>query len=355
MDKKIFFVTITMNGGGTERVIAILANRFIELGYQVSIMMIAGNGVEYELNPQIQIMHISNPSNGSLIERMKRVSKMRKVFKDNHEAVIYGMGTVAAMFTLVATLGLRNNIIVSERNDPNRVNLKPITKSVRFIRNVLYRRAKKLVFQTEDAKKCFPEAIQKKSVVIFNPLDKGIIDAYEGIRENTIVTAGRLTAQKNHMMLINVFAEFVKQYPDYQLKIYGVGELKETLQNRINELGLQDKAELCGFCEYLHEEIRKSGMYVSSSDWEGISNSLVEALALGIPTIATDCPVGGSRTCVKDGVNGFLIPVNSPEILLDRMCKLATDEELKRRFSKEAVRVRKEFGVEKIADEWRNL
>ena len=118
---------------------------------------------------------------------------------------------------------------------------------------------------------------------------------------------------------------------------------------------MQDKAELCGFSEHLHEDIRKSGMYISSSDWEGISNSLVEALALGIPTIATDCPVGGSRACIKDEYNGFLIPVNNPRILLDRMCELAQNETLCERFSKEAVHVREDFSVEKIADEWRNL
>ena len=280
---------------------------------------------------------------------------MRKAFCKNRDAIVYGMGTVAAMFTLTAAFGIRNKVIVSERNDPNRVNHKPITGTIRFVRNMLYLGAKRIVFQTEDAKKCFPARIRNKSVVIFNPIDKGLPDAYEGIREKTVVTAGRLTAQKNHIMLINVFADLVKIYPEYRLKIYGMGELKETLESRINELGLQDKAELCGFSEHLHDDIRKCGMYVSSSDWEGISNSLVEALALGIPTIATDCPVGGSRTCVKDGINGFLIPVANPEVLLEKMCMLAANEELSKRFSTAAVHVREDFSVEKIADEWRKL
>lgn len=354
-ENSICFVTIAMKGGGTERVIALLSNQFVKLGYTVTIMMIADHGVEYELSPKIHIVEISGPSNGKITERIRRICKMRGFFSANKGITIYAMGTVAAMFTLAASVGLRNRIIISERNDPNRVNHKPITKKIKLLRNILYKRASKIVFQTEDAKKCFPERLQRKSVVIPNPAPEHMPEANTGIREKVVVTAGRLTKQKNHELLIRAFTEFSKKYKEYSLKIYGVGEMEAELQSLIEELHMRDRIFLCGFSNQLYEDIRKCFIYVSSSDWEGISNSLVEALALGIPTIATDCPVGGSRMCIRDGINGFIIPVGNKDALIEKMELLASNEELAEKMSQEAVHIKNELSVVKITDKWRYL
>lgn len=351
--KKIIFVTISMRGGGTERVISVLANRMVDMGHNVTILMIADPTIEYDLDERISTVCVSKATGGSLIGRIKRIWNMRKVFAQNRNAKIISMGTVANMFSLLASVGLTNPITISERNDPNRLNHRPIKNYEVWVRNLLYRRADKVVLQTEDVLDCFPDSIRKKSEVIPNPVPYNMpFPVLMEERTNTIITAGRLTEQKNHKLLLDVFAEFSAQFPEYRLNIYGRGELEKVLQKQIAELQLQEKVKLCGFCNSLYEQLGKGGMFVLSSDWEGISNTLLEALAMGIPTIATDCPVGGSRVCIKDGENGFLIPVRDEQALLDKMRLLASDTELRKKFSRNAMLIREEFSEIRITKLW---
>lgn len=349
----IIFVTISMRGGGTERVISILANRMVEMGYSVTIVMIADPTIEYTLDERIDTVCVSKPTGGSLLERMKRIWNLRRVFVQKQNARIISMGTVANLFTLISTLGLSGSVIVSERNDPNRLNHRPIKKYEIWIRNILYRRADKVVLQTEDVLQCFPIAIKKKSVIIPNPVPAEMpIPTPIEKREKRIIAVGRLTEQKNHKLLIDAFAEFNKKFPDYVLNIYGRGELEQELQGQIKDLHLQDNVSLCGFCSNIYDILGMGEMFVLSSDWEGISNTLLEALAMGIPTIATDCPVGGSRVCIKDGENGFIIPVKDKGALVQKMMELASNLELRKRLSKEAVRIREDFSEERIVSRW---
>ena len=350
---KIIFVTISMRGGGTERVISVLANRMAVMGYEVSIMMIADSKVEYELNEKIRVISVSQATGGSIVGRIKRIWNMRQEFACDKSAKIISMGTVSNLFTLVASIGLTNSIIISERNDPNRLNHRPIKKYEVFLRNLLYRRADRVVLQTKDVIEIFPAAIRKKSVVIGNPIPDGLPEPLQiQKREKTVVASGRFIPSKNYKMLIDVFADFSKQFPEYRLKIFGKGETEAESRKQIEELGMQDKILLCGFSNNIYEELGKGGMYVSTSDTEGLSNALLEALAMGIPTIATDCPVGGTRMCIRDGVNGYMIPVQDNKSLLEKMINLASDIELRERFSQNAMKIREDFSEEVITKQW---
>ncbi len=353
---RIIFVTISMAGGGTERVISILANKYCELGIPVTILMLAGNQVAYELDNRIQLINVSGATGGSLVGRVKRVSKLRAFFKENKDAKIIAMGTVAAMFTLLSKMGLHNKIVVSERNDPNRLNHRPIRFSEKALRNILYRGATRIVLQTEDVKAFFPQYLIRKSIVIPNPISESIPEvSVNDYREKTVITAGRLTEQKNHKLLIDAFKEFESSHPGYRLRIFGEGELKEQLQKHIISSSLQEKAYLEGFTSDLYGELQKGGMYVSSSDWEGISNSLVEAMAMGIPTVATDCPMGGSRMFIDNMKNGILVPVNDKETLVGAMSYMADHADTVRGMSENAMEIREKIGVERIAEQWLEL
>lgn len=350
---RVIFVTVSMRGGGTERVISILANRMIAMGHPVTIVMIAESSIEYKLDDRIETVCVSGATGGSLIGRVKRLWRMRKEFCRDSGAQIISMGTVANMFTLLASFGLPNEVVVSERNDPNRLNHRPIKSFEAELRNFLYKRADRIAIQTPDVLNCFSKEIQKKCVVIPNPLpDNMPVPKKVPEREKTILTAGRLTEQKNHNLLVEVFADFSQYFPEYQLHIFGRGELEATLKRKIEELQMQDKIFLRGFSDHLYDELGKGGMYVSTSDWEGISNSLLEALAMGIPTIATDCPMGGSRMCIDDSINGYLIPVQDKETLLNKMLELAGDEKKRISFSENAIKVRQQFSTDLITKSW---
>ena len=110
-----------------------------------------------------------------------------------------------------------------------------------------------------------------------------------------------------------------------------------------------------GFCNDLYNKLQNEGIYVSCSNWEGISNSLIEALAIGIPTIATDCPVGGSRMFIKNRENGILIKVNDKQGLVQAMNDIADHAELEQQLSKSAMKIREKLSVEKIGGMWLEL
>lgn len=354
--QKVIFVTISMRGGGTERVISILANCILKMGYEVTIMMIAEPGIEYELDSRIRCVCVSEATNGSLLGRFERIRKMRKEIKQDQDAYVFGMGTVASMFTVVAAMGLKNKVVVSERNDPNVFNGRQIRKAEEILRNILYSCAKYVVLQTFDTMECFPKRLHKKCVVIGNPISNNLPNPgnYEE-REKTILDVGRLISTKNHQMMIRVFARFCEMFPEYKLLIFGDGPEKQKLQDLIDDLHLQECVFLKGFSDSIYEELKKGGIYVSTSITEGISNSLIEALAMGIPTVATDCPVGGARACIQDGQNGFLIPVNDEEQLLNRLEKIVMEKALQKKFSENSVKVRNDYSEETISKEWLGL
>ena len=351
--KEIIFVTVSMGGGGTERVISVLANYYASIGKTVTILMIADNRIEYKLDDRIEVKAIARATGGNLKSRVERIINLRRNIKEQNGAGVIAMGTVTAMFTLLATLGLSNNVVISERNDPNRLNHKPIRRTVKLLRNILYLRAKAIVLQTEDVKECFPKCLVKKSVVIPNPLPRDLPCIDESTdREKTIITAGRLTEQKNQKLLIRAFGRIVPKYPEYILKIFGRGEMEKELSDMIRECRLEGKVYLKGFSDNLYCELAKGGIYVSTSNWEGISNSLAEALAMGIPTIATDCPMGGSRMLISNGHNGILIPVEDEDALVCAIENYISDISFRHKVSMKAIELREALSEGRIAGKW---
>lgn len=344
---KIVFVVSALHGGGAERVIATLAGRFAMLGDQVTILMTAGNESVYPLHPHVELLSIGQPSQGSLAVKIRRLLRMRKYFKAHRDSRIVSFSTSINLFTIIAALGLKNRVIVSERNDPNQC-------AYQKLRNLIYGFCRGFVFQTEQARACFPEKIQKRGVVIPNPVRKELPEPYAGRREKKIAAAGRLEPQKNHMLLLEAFAGFHERFPDYTLHIFGKGSLEHSLKERAAALKIEDKVIFEGFQSDILERINTYGMYVLSSDYEGISNSLMEAMALGLPCISTDCPIGGSAMCIQNGENGLLVSVGDAKALQAAMERVAGDNDFASRLGEHGIKIREMFAEEKIAGTWRD-
>lgn len=341
---KIVFVVPDMAGGGTEKVISLLANEYVRRGIEVSILSFAGTQQAYALDERVETVSAGGPSGGNPKVRLKRLLFMKKYLKQKKGCYIFSFSTIGTGFIVLSTLFGGRKMLVSERSDPKEYDHK-------LYRDFFYGFADCLVCQTEEAIACFPKRLQRKALVIGNPVDEAVPERFEGVRARKITTAGRLEAVKNHRMLIEAFALFSKDCPDYTLDIYGKGSLEEELRLAAKEKGIADKVIFHGFCSNVKEEIRDSSMFVLSSDYEGISNSMVEAMAMGIPVIATDCPVGGCRTYIKDGENGLLVPPKDVLSLAEAMKRLARDKELSEKISVNAQNVRKEYSLQKIADQ----
>ena len=205
----------------------------------------------------------------------------------------------------------------------------------------------------EKSAEFFPKPVRRKVICLKNPLNPAFVrKRYEGEREKKIVAVGRVDANKNHEMIIRAFAEVADRYPDYRLEIYGEGELRTSLQVLVKELGLEGRIILPGSISDVAEHIYRASIFVLSSYSEGMPNTLIEAMALGIPSVSTDCPCGGPAELITNGENGFLIEPGNQGELQDILQKLMDDDHLAMKVGKNAAKLQEELNPETINKLW---
>lgn len=353
MKKKILFVNTSLTSGGSERVMTLLANEFADRGYEVVMALVRDLKPDtYQLDSRIECIRFDYKTKKKYLAAVRKVRMLRSLMmRGQFDAVVSFMYDINVA-TLLSAWRLKIPVIVSERNNPG---ARKVSAFYHWAEYRLYRTARYMVFQTEQVKRMFPDTIQKKGVVIPNPINDALPLPYEGVRKKQIVAAGRLRRQKNFSMLIKAFAAFHRDYPEYVLTIYGIGPLKEQLESEAAGEGVKDFVQFPGYISGIAEVMRGAAMYVSSSDYEGISNSMLEALAMGVPCICTDCPVGGAAMVMQSGINGILVPVGDELGMCEAMKKIAGDEQYAENLSRNAVKVRDDYSIEKIADQWESL
>ena len=144
-------------------------------------------------------------------------------------------------------------------------------------------------------------------------------------------------------------------FPEYVLEIYGKGEQQEELEKYAKELNISDNVKFMGQKANVQTYIVNASVFVSSSDFEGMSNSMLEAMAIGLPVVCTDCPIGGARMVIKNNINGILTPVGDDRIFADEIIGLLKNPEKAKRLGKQASELREQLNVKKIAKEWEKL
>ena len=348
MKKKICFAMTSIIGNGVTRVVSILLDEIDYDQYDVSVLLTRKISHARALNPKARILEVSKDLGSGIRGKIDNVCELHQILKKENFDVIFALGDYAAMYVLLACYGIRAKRIVSERNDPNR---EPDKKMFRRLRDILYRSADAIVCQTSDAARYY-ENIVRRRVVIPNPVS-GSLPMYTGAeREKRIVNFCRIDGQKNLPMLVDAFGEFVKDHPEYILEIYGNGPDEEIIRAYIREKGLDDTVVMKDFSPSIHEKVLHAGMFVSTSDFEGMSNSMLESMAMGLPVICTDCPIGGAHEVIESGKNGILIPVNDRGALLEAMNLVANFPETAQRMSEQAVKIRQRLSKSKISSQW---
>ncbi|MEE3333355.1 MAG: glycosyltransferase family 4 protein [Ruminococcus sp.] len=347
--KKIVIVTKNLFGGGAERVIAQLSNYFVSRDAECVIITTDDREIGYKLDERIVIKPIGKKSNNSLVDRIKRLKQVRKIVKTENPDIVLTMPEDTGVYIILALLGTKYPVYISERNNPW---VMPDSKVTRALRKMMYPFVKGIVFQTEMAKSFFSEKIQKKGVVLPNPVDSSRIpERFTGEREKTVAAASRLYKQKNFPMLIKAFADFSRDYPEYNMVIYGEGPEREMLEQMIADLQLGGKVELPGREDNVLELMNSKAMFVLSSDYEGMPNSLIEAMCMGMPVISTDCPSGGPKQLIENKKNGILVDVGSDAQLADAMRYMAADNNAET-LSDEAYKIRGKLTSKQVFDDW---
>ncbi len=347
----ITIVTACMQGGGAERVISRLLDDFVGRGIKCSLILIYKKQIDYKIPESVALFEIGDAGGNALTRKIRAYKRVRTLVKQLSPDIVLSLPEEIGIYVNLALLGTKFPVVVSERNNPW---VMPYKKVTRALRRISYPFASGLIFQTKMASSFFPKSQQKKGIVLPNPLDcENLPPPYLSEREKLIIGAGRLNVQKNFPLLINAFAEFYKKHPDYRLIIYGEGEEREKLTQLAKVLP-EGAITLPGRVNDLAERMKRAKMFVLSSDFEGMPNVLIEAMALGLPCISTDCPSGGSAELIENNKNGILVSVGDKNALVNAMCTLAEDTSLCESFSKEAPKVREALDCSKVCGNWLN-
>lgn len=350
----IAFMIGSFAKGGSERVMSNLIDYFARREHQVTVITQYCKEDEYELNPKARrILSDIAPEEvtGSRIRNFyRRFRKLRNIWKTERPDLILVFIGKNNIMTLLTSWGLHIPVVVSVRAEPHE---EYPNRWMRFAARHLFRRATGVVVQTSECKRFFPEKIQEKTVILLNPINASFFGVtYEGEREHTIVTVGRMDENKNQQLLIRAFAKIADQYPEYQLILYGKGEKEEALRTLTRELRLEDRIEFPGVINDVPEKIKKAGVFVLPSYTEGMPNALIEAMIIGLPVISTDCPCGGSADLIDHGINGLLTPVGDADKMAENLQVMLNDLQKASEMGKKARETADIYREETVYGEW---
>lgn len=360
-NKKIIFSIVSMDKGGAERVVSILSNELCK-NNDITIVTMVDEKVAYDLDKRIHYICLAENKLKSrnkilkklcsLINIFIRFRKMKKILKNVNPDVIIAFLPEASFFTALAN-SKKNKLIISDRNDPNMEYNNIIYK---ILMRLTYKKADGFVFQTPHAKEFFDKYInfnKTKYDIIVNPINLDFLNHnYKLCNSKIIINVGRLNKQKNQELLIRSFKNIAEELPDYKLEIYGEGPLHSYLNDLINNLNMENRITLMGVSNNIVEKLLNSELFVLSSDYEGIPNALLEAMALGLPVISTDCPCGGPSMFIENGKNGFLVPVDNIEEMTKKIKKVLTDENLKNNIGNNSLNIREKVHPNIIIKKW---
>ncbi len=390
----------SLNKGGAERVMCNLAEYLHHEGYKVTMVTTYYDDQEYEL-PDASWKSSTDLLPGKQYIQMDVINskdKLRKVFLVDDDAFdginrifsglmpsarrgrLYNLrARIKKLEDIWATLKPdlilsfigKNNImairtakkfgipvLVSVRANPP---MEYYTKTLKVVANKLFAKAAGVILQTSGAVEFFDEKVREKCHVLPNSVSADFIDRdvipFEK-RTKTIVSVGRLDENKNQGILIRAFGRLMNKYPDYKLVIIGDGDCRGEYGREAEKTSDPSRIEFTGNISNVADKISDARIYALTSREEGIPNALIEAMALGLVAISTDCPCGGPADIISDGDNGILIPMGADEEMEDKLVsaldKVMSDDKFSRHLSENALSVREKYSPTRINALWKD-
>ena len=354
----ILLVISSLNGGGAERVMSLMANYWADAGHRVTLVTLGGTGDDfYQLSSSVSrigldLLRESGHVLVALRNNLRRITTLRRTIKEVRPDVVISFMDIANILTILASIGSPATIIISERTDPRFSQIRRIWS---WLRDFSYRYADVLVVQTFTVhnwaksrfKNCRIEVIPNPVIVPF------------GIRElspsrpleKVVIAVGRLVRLKGFDILIEAFSQCVENRLEWRLVILGEGPEREALEKLVHERNFVDRVELPGRVQDVFPILSKAALFVLSSRYEGFPNALIEAMACGLPVIATDCPSGPAEI-ITNGVDGVLVPIEDVHAMAEAMGRLMDSNELRAHLASAAVNIRKRLSIHEVMRKW---
>lgn len=343
--------------GGSERVLVNLAEYFLNHGWAVTMVTQYKDQKEYPLDRRAKRIFSDiegeEISGNRLVDFIRRFRKLRMIWKRESPDIILSFIGKNNIMAILTSRFLGIPVAVSVRGEPSEEYYNSV---LRQLAKILFARADGVILQTKRCQDFFPMKVRKRSVILRNPVNTVFFkERYEGEREKTIVSVGRVDANKNHEMLVKAFAEIAEEFSEYKLIVYGEGDCRDKLKKQAQELGLKERILFPGSVRHVEDAIYKARVFVLPSNTEGVPNTLVEAMLMGLTVISTDCPCGGPAALIKNGVNGLLTPVGDVRSMKENLCLVLHDQKMADRLGISAAEIAEDYRPESVYGSWQDF
>lgn len=356
--KKIVLYIDSMRRGGAQRVMFNLSNFFVGVGIEVILVNevpSCKDDSEYNIDKNIKRYFLDSCNYGNFLEKqIYRIKRLREIIKDEKPEIVLSFLGPTNIRMLISTIGINVKKVVSVRNDPKieyGIGLK------KAIAQFIFKLSDGCVFQTKEASLYFDKKIQNKSEIIFNPVDERFYNVDRSVIYKEIISVGRLQKQKNPELLLDAFIKMHKEerFKDYKLIYYGDGELKKELERKCAQNCLTDNVVFAGMVNNVAEKLKTASIFVMASDYEGMPNALMEAMAAGVPVISTDCPCGGPRSLIEDSTQGILVSCGDSSALASKIIFLLDNEDVRCKMQVNERKRAKDFSPNVIYKRWKDF
>lgn len=367
MKAKVVFVIPNLDGGGAERTVLNICSRLDRARFNATLVLAEKRGRYLHLLPpdipviELGVAHVS-----------RGIPQLAQVLRRLDAEIVFSTLTHMNVATVLAALvaKVRSKIVVREANVYSMAyagsrGIKRMVLSC-FIR-YLYNSADKIVFLSrgvaEDFRKCFPSIDPTKYEVIYNPIaideicrlkQEPIDEPWWDDSAPKVIVVGRLTRQKGHKHLLDAFQIVLQSVKDARLMILGTGEQRDALERYATQVGVAPNVTFLGFKDNPYKYMARSDVFVLPSLWEGFGHVIVEAMACGVPVVASDCPSGPAEI-ITSGHDGMLVPVGDPQAIAHSIISVLKDPRLGDSLRQNGFRRAMDFEAKKIVTRYEHL
>ncbi len=364
---KLLIYVHSLENGGAERVVANLANHWSAAGWDITVVTVAPRSTDfYTLDPAVSRICLDMPGGredalAAALRTVRRVHALRHCLRTTRPDIALAVMQTANVVLAMAALGLPGVLALgSEHNFPPMAYLGLARESVR---RLAYGRLKAVVALTGECAAWLDANTRAPRVpVIPNAVCWPLAEQEPRlapasccrIGRRILLGAGRLSEEKNFSTMVEAFRRLAARHPDWDLVVLGEGPERAALASQVAAAGLADRVFLPGRVGNMGAWYERADLYAMSSHFEGFPNTLVEAMACGLPAVSVDCDTG-PRDIIRQDVDGLLVAPGDLEGFVAALDRLMTDQALRNAFSMQAIHARERFSMERIAGLWAQL